>query len=106
MKTCFFLVVNQSLGTESKVDEGSFTAAPGTTTLWRRKESSEWGPESGTVVPGGIRRKATGMLYQSIHVSSLSAARTSRRTNSKKVSKTSMLSPSTVFIKLRVLLLQ
>lgn len=53
MKTCFFFVVNQSLGTDSNMEEGSFTVAPGTTTLWMRKESSECGNECGRVDPCG-----------------------------------------------------
>ncbi|KAJ0557677.1 hypothetical protein HanIR_Chr07g0327871 [Helianthus annuus] len=39
--TCFFLAVNQSFGTESWVDDGFLTAAPGTTTLCNKKESSQ-----------------------------------------------------------------
>jgi hypothetical protein len=45
MKTCFLFVVNQSLGTESNIDEGSLMAAPGARTLWRKNESSEKGKE-------------------------------------------------------------
>lgn len=53
MKTCFFFAVNQSLGTADS--EGGWwcflvAAAPGTTTLWRRKESSEKGNEWGRIV--------------------------------------------------------